>query len=136
MAKKVFLKRNEEKRINGGHLWIFSNEIREIQGQPERGDFVEVYDNLQRFLGTGFFNPSSLIAVRLLTRNNEEPGSGFWTEKLSRALEFRKRTYPGLDSFRAFFGESDGIPGLIADKYEGCLSVQFLSAGAEKTGTR
>jgi 23S rRNA (cytosine1962-C5)-methyltransferase len=130
--KKVFLKRNEEKRINSGHPWVFSNEIREIQGAPSKGDIVETYDNLQRFLGQGFFNPSSLIAVRLITRSQENIDTAFWARKISKALEYRKTIYPDSESFRAFFGESDGIPGLIVDKYGSYLSLQFLSAGIEK----
>ncbi len=131
MAKKVFLKRNEEERINEGHLWVFSNELREIQGAPQKGDVVEVFDNLSRFLGQGFYNPNSLIAVRLVTRKTEEIGIDFWADKISLAFEYRKKVYPSLNSFRAVFSESDLIPGLIVDKYGEYLSVQFLSAGLE-----
>src|SRR5271157_6011190 len=131
MAKKVFLRKNEEKRIAFGHQWVFSNEIREVQGSPSAGDIVDLYDNLQNFLGKGFYNPSSLIAVRIITRSSQEPGRAFWTERISKAFEYRKKTYPGESSFRAVFGESDGVPGLVVDKYGDFLSVQFLSAGIE-----
>ena len=131
MTKKVFLRKNEENRIISGHQWVFSNEIREVQGGPAAGDIVDLYDNLQHFLGKGFYNPNSLIAVRIVTRSSQEPDRSFWTAKVSKAFEYRKRSYPGENSFRAVFGESDGVPGLVVDKYGEYLSVQFLSAGIE-----
>ena len=131
MAKKVFLRKNEELRIVSGHQWVFSNEIREVQGAPAAGDIVDLYDNLQHFLGRGFYNPSSLIAVRIITRTEHEPDRAFWFDRISKAFEYRKKVYPGENSFRAVFGESDGVPGLVADKYGDYLSVQFLSAGIE-----
>ena len=131
MAKKVFLRKNEEKRIISGHLWVFSNEIREVQGSPSAGDVIDLYDNLQNFLGKGFYNPSSLIAVRIITRSSEEPDRAFWLDRVTKAFEYRIKAYPGENSFRAVFGESDGVPGLVADKYGDFLSVQFLSAGIE-----
>lgn len=128
----IILKENEEKRIQSGHLWIFSNEIKEIKGGPLIGDIEELYDNSGRFLGMGFYNPHSLIAFRLLTKEKKNIGIEFWQEKIKAADNFRKEIYPGLNSYRAVFGESDGLPGLIVDKYESYLSVQFLSAGLEK----
>ena len=131
MTKKIFLKKNEEFRIASGHQWVFSNEIREVQGGPKSGDIVDLFDNLQHFIGKGFYNPSSLIAVRLITRTEQVPDRALWLDRVSKALEYRKKLYPGENSFRAVFGESDGIPGLVVDKYEDFLSVQFLSAGIE-----
>jgi len=70
LKKTVTLKKNEESRILKGHLWAFSNEVKTISGDPEPGDLVELRSNSDKFLGLGFFNPHSLIAVRLLTRRN------------------------------------------------------------------
>ena len=69
MISKIHLKRNEERRINSGHLWVFSNEIGSIEESPENGDLVEVYDSKNNFLGTGFYNKNSLISVRILSKD-------------------------------------------------------------------
>ncbi|MFH1259456.1 MAG: class I SAM-dependent rRNA methyltransferase [Elusimicrobiota bacterium] len=132
MDKKIVLKRNEEKRILSGHPWVFSNEIKEIKGEPLAGDIVRLLSASGVFLGSGFYNPHSLIAVRLLSRKAEEINPDFWKKKILAAREFRQRIYPGLKFYRAVFGESDGLPGLIVDQYDQYLTVQFLSAGWEK----
>jgi 23S rRNA (cytosine1962-C5)-methyltransferase len=130
--EKITLKQNEEKRVAAGHQWVFSNEITSVTGAPAAGDTVELYSYSDKFLGTGFYNPHSLIAFRFLSRKKEEIGKEFFIQKLLKALYFRKDIYPGMESFRVVFGESDGLPGLIVDKYGNYLSVQFLSAGLEK----
>jgi len=130
--EKVTLKYGEDKRLLAGHQWIFSNEIEKISGQPAIGETVELSNSKGGFLGVGFFNPHSLIAFRLLSRERTEVDAKFWTGRLQKALRFRQGLFPGQESFRAVFSESDGLPGLIADKYGKYLSVQFLSAGLEK----
>lgn len=130
--KKLILKKNEEKRLNTGHLWIFSNEIQKIEGAPETGEIVELSDHSGNFAGRGFFNSKSLITFRLLTRERTVIDNEFWRQRIQKALAYRKSIYGEAESFRAVFGESDGLPGLIVDKYAGYLSVQFLSAGIEK----
>jgi len=129
---KIILKRHEDRRIRSGHRWIFSNEIDRVEGAPAIGDTVEAYDAAGRFLGAGFYNPHSLIAFRLLTDKQEAIGQSFFRKRIERALAFRRELYPGLESFRLVFGESDGLSGLIVDKYVGYLAVQFLTAGMEK----
>ena len=131
MDKKIVLHQNEEIRINNGHLWVFSNEIKEISGSPAAGDVVEAYTSSGRLLGVGFYNPKSLIAFRLLSRERIEINVEFWKKRLLNAYHYRKKLYPELDSFRAAFSESDGMPGLVVDKYGDYLSIQMLSAGLE-----
>ena len=128
--EKVFLKRS--KRIRAGHLWIFSNETAKSPKSLEPGSLVEVYDNSGEYLGTGYANPNSLIAVRLLTRDRESIDGGFFRRRISDALEYRKRFLPECDSFRAVYSEGDFLPGLIADKYGDCLVVQFLTLGMDR----
>jgi 23S rRNA (cytosine1962-C5)-methyltransferase len=62
---KLYLKKNEEHRIKNGHLWVFSNEIKKLDGEAENGDIVEVFDSTGHSLGSGFYNKNSLISVRL-----------------------------------------------------------------------
>ncbi len=126
------LKRNEEKRLRGGHLWVFSNEIESIEGAPSTGDIVELFSHEKHALGVGVYNPRSLIAFRLLAQPGETIDRDFWKRRLQRAYEYRTQLFPGQCSCRVVFGESDGLPGLIVDKYEDFLAVQFLSAGIDK----
>ena len=64
---KVVLKKNEERRIKKGHLWVFSNEISIIEGEVSVGDIVQVYDSRNNLIASGFYNPKSLIAVRVIS---------------------------------------------------------------------
>jgi len=132
MEKKLFLKRHEEKRIRLGHLWIFSNEIERVAGEPENGDMLEVYDNKSSFLGIGFYNKNSLISARMLSYNPFEDFYSFAKDKIERAFELRKSFYPGRNSFRLLFSESDFMPGLIIDKYNSTFVLQIYSYGMEK----
>lgn len=131
-GKELILKKGEEKRILSGHLWVFSNEVKEIRGLPASGDTVRLIDGSGRFIGIGFFNTDSLISFRFLSGKDEEINSDFFKTRIKNAVDFRRNIYPGLESFRAVFGESDCLPGLIVDKYGEYLAVQFLSAGMEK----
>ncbi|MBI5810170.1 MAG: class I SAM-dependent rRNA methyltransferase [Deltaproteobacteria bacterium] len=118
-------------RIASGHLWVFSNEI---EGTPlafTPGAIVELRDKKGGYLGKGYVNPRSLIAVRILTREREEINRDFFLKRVKGALEYRRRFISGRDSFRAVYSEGDNLPGLIVDKYGDCLSVQFLTLGME-----
>lgn len=129
---QIFLRRGEDKRIKGGHPWIFSNEIREAAGEKCPGCATEVYDSEGRFIGTGFYNPNSLISVRLLSRQRIDIDSeSFYRERIEQALCYRRSIYPGMESFRAVYSEGDFLPGLIVDKYGDWLAVQFLTLGMD-----
>jgi len=130
--KKIFLKKNEERRIVMGHLWVFSNEIDKTENSPESGDIVEVYDARNNFLGTGFFNKNSLIAVRMLAHTLISDLKLFFREKINTAYALRKTLYPNREAFRMVYSESDYLPGLIIDKYNKTYILQVYSAGIEK----
>lgn len=122
---------NRTSRILAGHLWVFSNEI---SGSPkgfEPGSLVELRDRKDAFIGIGYINPRSLIAVRILTRQKEDIDSHFFKRRVIDALEYRKRFLNDTNAFRAVFSEGDFLPGLIVDKYSDCLSVQILTRGME-----
>ncbi len=131
---KIRLRRREEGRIQAGHSWIFSNEIAEVGGKFESGDLGEVFSSSGEFLGVGFYNPHSLIAVRILSRERlATADSDFFYRRLSAALSYREKNYPGRAPFyRLCFGESDELPGLVVDRYDRVLVLQVLSAGMEK----
>ncbi len=131
----ITLKKNEDKRILNGHLWIFSNEIgpdKSVDDTPQAGDIVEVHNRAGTFLGKGFYNPSSLIAVRLLTRQQDEAiDFEYFRKRISSALQLRRQMYPDAETFRIVHGESDFLPGLIIDKYNDYVSVQTFSYGMD-----
>jgi 23S rRNA (cytosine1962-C5)-methyltransferase len=123
---------NRTSRLLGGHLWVFSNELSASPKGIEPGAVVELRDRKDEFMGIGYLNPHSLIAVRILTRQREPIDEGFFRKRILDALRYRKRFVNGQSSFRVLFSEGDFLPGLIVDKYDKCLSVQVLTAGMEK----
>lgn len=127
--QKVHLRRT--KRLLAGHLWIFSNEIHESPRKYPAGSIVEIYDMRETFMGMGYINPGSLIAVRLLTREKRPIDRDFLKERISEALELRYRLLSGSDSCRLVFSEGDYLPGLIVDRYGDCIVLQLLTAGME-----
>lgn len=131
--EQVHLKRT--KRLRSGHLWVFSNEIAENPKQYQPGSLVSVHDSRDEFLGIGYINPQSLIAVRLLTRRQEPLDHAFFRDRIERASALRERFFPGAVAYRAVFSEADGMPGLIVDRYDRCCVIQILTAGMEMLRT-
>jgi len=132
---ELFLKKHEDKRLRQGHLWVFSNEIdtkRNPLEQFEAGDLVVVNDSGGKALGVAYINPQALICARLLTRKtNSSIGEKFFKMRLSQAVALRERLFD-KPYYRMVFGESDGLPGLVIDRYAGVLSVQITTAGMER----
>jgi 23S rRNA (cytosine1962-C5)-methyltransferase len=129
----IRLARGEDRRIKSGHPWVFSNEIHEIRGEREPGVAAEICDAGGSYLGTGYYNPRSLIAARLLTREREDiDDPSFYRQRFETALALRRTLYPGMQTFRVVHGEGDFLPGLVVDKYGEYLTVQFLSCGMER----
>jgi 23S rRNA (cytosine1962-C5)-methyltransferase len=132
MKKQIILRKNEEHRIIAGHQWVFSNEIKSINGNPDAGDIIELLRHDEKFLGVGFYNPHSLIAFRLLSREPESVTFEFFEKRILQALQLRKRLYPGSEAFRLVHGEADFLPGLVIDKYNEYLSLQTLAVGMDR----
>ncbi|MGK9368725.1 class I SAM-dependent rRNA methyltransferase [Melioribacter sp. Ez-97] len=130
--KSVILGKNEERRIKKGHLWIFSNEIKSIEGDPENGELVQVMDSNKNYLGTGFYNKNSLISVRIISGQKDFELAELFKSRILTAFAYRKKVYPDRDSFRLIFSEADLLPGLIIDKYNDSYALQVYSAGVEK----
>ncbi len=130
MSYKVYLKKNEERRIAAGHSWVYANEVARIEGKDKNGSLAEVYSNDGRFLGKGYINHASKILVRIFIRGNETDDKNFFLARISSAWEYRKKL-GYANCCRAVFAEADGLPALIVDKYGDYLSVQFLSLGMD-----
>jgi 23S rRNA (cytosine1962-C5)-methyltransferase len=128
--RTIKLKKKEERRIQRGHPWVFSNEVQDLPADAVPGALVEVRDNAGNFIGRGYMNPRSLIAVRILTRKQEDIDAAFFVKRIGRARELRRELGFG-DSCRAVFSEGDGLPGLVVDKYGDTLVVQSLTAGID-----
>jgi len=126
----VKLKSKEELRLRRGHQWVFSNEILDLEGTAGVGDVVEVRDSRNNLLGYGFFHPHSLISVRMFSKEYIEPNREFMISRIERALQLRKKIYK-TPFYRVVHGESDLLPGLVIDRFEGVISIQTFSAAFE-----
>ena len=126
----IKLKKKEERRVLRGHPWVFSNEVQDLPADATPGELVDIRDNAGSFIGRGYVNPRSLIAVRILTRKQVDIDVDFFAGRIGRARDLRRELGFG-DSFRAVFSEGDGLPGLIVDKYGDTLVVQSLTAGID-----
>ena len=138
---KWVLKKGEDRRLRSGHPWVFSNELMSSPKGIPPGELIEVVDQKGQFIAQGYGNPHSLIAFRAVSWSEGERGilsSQFLVNRLIRAWQMRALT--GLtQSFRLCYGEADGLPGLIVDRYitqAGIVfAIQILSAGMQKALT-
>ncbi len=155
MFPRVFLNAKEEREIEQGFPWVYDNEIAFIRFQREDGktveslppaewtgsdgSVIELYAKSGAFLGTGVINRKSKITVRLFSKDHadrvmENPGE-FWAKKVRDAVNIRRMQFAEGDSYRFIFGEADGIPGLIVERYASSgkvfLVVQFLALACE-----
>jgi 23S rRNA (cytosine1962-C5)-methyltransferase len=127
------LKRNEDRRLNTGHLWIFSNEVDTQQSALNKfkpGDCARVLAHNDKALGLAYVNPQSLICARLLSTWSV-PDAAWLAARIRIALSLRERLY-AKPYYRLIFGESDGLPGLIVDRYGATVVVQIGTAGMER----
>jgi len=130
-TKRLVLRKNQDRRVRGGHPWIFSNEVATLEGSPAPGDLVEVADVRGAFLGRAYYNPQSLICARLVTRKRDEVDADLFVKRMERALRLREAALPGERTLRVVYGESDFLPGLVVDRYGDYLAVQMLTLGME-----
>ncbi|MFO7723784.1 MAG: class I SAM-dependent rRNA methyltransferase [Bacteroidales bacterium] len=133
MTPRITLKSKKDEAVRRYHPWVFSGAIKEIEGNPGEGDWVEVYSNKGSYLASGHFQSEGSIAVRLLTWDKSKPDAAFWQERLRDAFALRKRmgltSHPDLNAYRLIFAEGDLLPGLIIDHYDGHLVIQCHSTG-------
>ncbi|TDT69209.1 SAM-dependent methyltransferase [Hypnocyclicus thermotrophus] len=132
MATRVILNKNKDKKIKNFYPNVFKDEVKAVMGKYNIGDIVNVCDEKLNFIGKGYINNNTNILVRVLTTKDEDINYEFFYKKIKEA--YKKRTYlkKETNSKRIFFAEADGIPGFIADDFDGYLSVQFRNEGIEK----
>lgn len=129
---KVWIKKGEGRSFKAGGLWIYDNEIDRIEGGFENGDIVEAVDFDGYFLGKGFINTKSRITVRIMTRRRDTDIDRAFIDGLVRAaVQYRADTVD-TSSCRLIFGEADGFPGLVVDKFADVLVVESLALGIDR----
>ena len=125
--KKVTIKKKGLLWYKTGHIWIYRDDLRRT-GEARPGEIVDVIDERDRFLGKALYSEKSKIALRLLTRENEEINDAFWRRRITEALERRgKRLTAKGEAVRLIYSEGDGLPGLLADRYAEWLVLQTLN---------
>jgi 23S rRNA (cytosine1962-C5)-methyltransferase len=132
---RVRLKKGKEKRILLGHPWVYCTDIEVLRGPADPGDIVLLENHRGKPLALGYYNPNSVIAVRVLTQNPKERiGRDFFLHRIRQALELRLKLFreATTNAFRVVFAEADLLPGLIVDRFASLLVVQFLTLGMER----
>jgi 23S rRNA (cytosine1962-C5)-methyltransferase len=132
---RIVLKPGREKLLARCHPWIFSGAIDHTAGNPQSGDTVEIRDAGGELRGRAAFSPQSQIRARIWTFDAAEViDDAFFRRRLRAALALRRELIPARAStaLRLVHGESDGLPGLVVDRYGDTLVAQFLSAGTER----
>ncbi len=131
----LHLKKDQDRRLRFGHCWVYSNEINTDKtplktldpGQP-----VDILSHQGKWLGSGYVNPHSLICARVVSRDRKHPlSSALLGHRLNIALSLRQRLFAS-PFYRLVFGESDGLPGLVIDRFGDYLVIQITTAGMER----
>ncbi len=133
--KPLRLKKHEDRRLHSGHAWVFSNEV-DTKITPldafEPGEACVIEEASGRAIGSGYVNPATLISARLVSR---DPAmlldQSLITHRLNIALSLRERLFD-KPYYRLVFGDSDGLPGLVVDRFADVLVVQITTAGMER----
>ncbi|MCX8041862.1 MAG: class I SAM-dependent rRNA methyltransferase [Thermodesulfobacteriaceae bacterium] len=114
-------------------LWFTLQDIKNPQKVSlEPGGLVKIYSEEGHFLGKGYFNPNTYYSLKILTKEDTPIDKEFFKKKFLKALELRKRLYPGEKTFRLIFSEGDFLPGLMVDVFEKVVVVQIQTLGMEK----
>lgn len=131
---RVTVSKKCERFIKGGHIWVYHDEIRQIDGAYQNGDIVDVLTEKGKYLGSGYINDHSKIRVRIISKNaNDRFDEAFYRRRVEYAVDYRLTVMGGdFSSCRLIFGEADGFPGLTVDKFENVLVTQVLSLGLDR----
>ncbi len=130
----LFIKKGQERRLRAGHLWVYSNEV-DSRRSPlkdfQPGEPVALMNHEEKWLAWAYVNPNSLICARIVSRRQEHLlDQSLLVHRIKVALGLRTRLYQ-QPFYRLLFGESDGVPGLVVDRFGDYLAVQISTAGME-----
>lgn len=131
--KKVFLKKDREKLWLNGHPWIYSGAVDKIEQNIISGSIVEVFNHKNEFIGYGHYNKNSKIIVRMLEHDkNVSIDANWYNQKIKQAYELRMGLNIDSNAFRLIHSESDFLPGLIIDYFNGYVILQISTLGMER----
>lgn len=130
MAQVILLK-GKEKKIENFYPNVFKDEIKSTIGEIKNGDIVDVLRDDMKFIGRGYITEGTSAFVRVLTTKDEKINKEFIYEKIKNAYDKRKHLSDETNCVRVFFSEGDGIPGLVIDKFDKYISIQFRNSGVE-----
>jgi 23S rRNA (cytosine1962-C5)-methyltransferase len=119
-------------RIMHGHDWVYGSEVLKTFGAPVDGSVVSIRDGKDRLLGTGMYNSRSQIVARRFSRQRQDLDPDFFQRRLRQAIEYRKRRGVDMRTCRLVWSESDGLPGLIVDRYGEMFVLQTLTLAMEQ----
>jgi 23S rRNA (cytosine1962-C5)-methyltransferase len=129
--KAIKLRDGKERSLLRRHPWVFQGSI--AGGKADSGETVRVESHDGKFLAWASYSPNSMIRVRVWSFDEAERiDAAFFERRIARAVALRTQLPIASDGVRLIHGESDGLPGLIVDRYADVLSAQFLSAGSER----
>jgi 23S rRNA (cytosine1962-C5)-methyltransferase len=130
----LLLKKGRDKSLRRRHPWIFSGAVEKVNGKPGAGDTVELLEGGKK-LAQAAYSPKSQIRARVWTFDPAEPvDAGFFRGRIQKAIALREALPAAkhTNALRLVHGESDGLPGLVVDRYADVLVAQFLAAGVER----
>ncbi len=119
-------------RIFHGHDWVFSGEVLKVFGKPNDGEVISLKDGRDRLLGSAIYNAKSQIVARRFSRRKQDLDLDFFQRRIAQAIEYRARRGINPRLCRLVWSESDGIPGLIVDRYGDCLVLQTLTLAMDQ----
>jgi 23S rRNA (cytosine1962-C5)-methyltransferase len=131
---KLILKPGREKSLKRRHPWVFSGALAKMQGNPGPGETIGVWSATGEFLAVAAYSPKSQIIARVWDWEERAIDGAFFSKIIGQAVEQRRALLDGndTDAMRLVHGESDGLPGIVADRYADTLVLQLTSAGAER----
>jgi 23S rRNA (cytosine1962-C5)-methyltransferase len=129
--KRVYIKKQVAKNLKEGHPWCFSGAIERIDSNIKKGDICSVYSQ-NDFLGIGYYNNSTDIAIRILSFKHVNIDRDFFIKRFVELKKSKEEFLDNTNAYRVVFGESDNLPGLVVDKYDNCIIMQIHTLGIEK----
>ncbi len=127
---KLVLKPGREKSLKRRHPWVFSGAVAKMTGKPESGESIEIHSSDSEFVAVAAFSPQSQIVARVWAWENREVDAAFFRERVERAAALRAHLLPDCSALRLVHAESDGLPGVVIDRYGDIVVLQLSSAGA------
>jgi 23S rRNA (cytosine1962-C5)-methyltransferase len=126
---RLGLQKDLARHLRAGHPWVFRKAVEKAPRGLPAGAIVDVVEG-ERFVARGYYDPHSAICVRILTREPAETiDAAFWRRRVERAVALRRELVHGTTGWRVVHGESDGLPGVVADRYDRWIVLKLYSAG-------